>query len=387
MSELNREATLREVAVRALPVNDDDDLDALLGGGMLEEKEIAEINNMLLDNLDDVEAFSGDWLSVSDEIHKAKDIELITERDRLKQELETLRSQHQFECEYVDQLEQEIISINNDRDRQVAQLTAQLEQLQSKSSEPQPHSPITDDRDLSDRLAIHVLQIEEEFQHRLAIAVEIESQKITQQLIQEIDDKSELINQLQSKNTTLNISQQTLIKELETAQSLLKESTKTIEIAQTKLLDVTTQRDQIEEELIQHLSNQAKLHQSLRGLENEYIGDLTRVQDSEQQIEELQAQVLRQASKAAEYEAAIQHWKEQSVRHQHHSLQLSGALERLLAEKPIRQLTQPLPIDQAIEQQSVSPSKQEYLSPESRQVRSQRPNSKVDLPAFLVRHR
>ena len=387
MSELNREATLREVAVRALPVNDDDDLDALLGGGMLEEKEIAEINNMLLDNLDDVEAFSGDWLSVSDEIHKAKDIELITERDRLKQELETLRSQHQFECEYVDQLEQEIISINNDRDRQVAQLTAQLEQLQSKSSEPQPHSPITDDRDLSDRLAIHVLQIEEEFQHRLAIALEIESQKITQQLIQEIDDKSELINQLQSKNTTLNISQQTLIKELETAQSLLKESTKTIEIAQTKLLDVTTQRDQIEEELIQHLSNQAKLHQSLRGLENEYIGDLTRVQDSEQQIEELQAQVLRQASKAAEYEAAIQHWKEQSVRHQHHSLQLSGALERLLAEKPIRQLTQPLPIDQAIEQQSVSPSKQEYLSPESRQVRSQRPNSKVDLPAFLVRHR
>ena len=178
-----------------------------------------------------------------------------------------------------------------------------------------------------------------------------------------------------------------MIKELETAQSLLKESTKTIEIAQTKLLDVTTQRDQIEEELIQHLSNQAKLHQSLRGLENEYIGDLTRVQDSEQQIEELQAQVLRQASKAAEYEAAIQHWKEQSVRHQHHSLQLSGALERLLAEKPIRQLTQPLPIDQAIDQQSVSPSKQEYLSPESRQVRSQRPNSKVDLPAFLVRHR
>ena len=183
MSELNREATLREVAVRALPVNDDDDLDALLGGGMLEEKEIAEINNMLLDNLDDVEAFSGDWLSVSDEIHKAKDIELITERDRLKQELETLRSQHQFECEYVDQLEQEIISINNDRDRQVAQLTAQLEQLQSKSSEPQPHSPITDDRDLSDRLAIHVLQLEEEFQHRLAISLEIASQKFTQQYV------------------------------------------------------------------------------------------------------------------------------------------------------------------------------------------------------------
>ena len=42
MSDLKREAALREVLVRGVPVNDDDDLDALLGGEALEEKTITE---------------------------------------------------------------------------------------------------------------------------------------------------------------------------------------------------------------------------------------------------------------------------------------------------------------------------------------------------------
>lgn len=395
VSELNREAALQKVAVSTLSVNDDDDLDALLRGEMLEEKAIAKINNMLLNNLDDVDAFavdafSDDWLTESPQTNNAEVTELTVERDRFKQELEALRSQHQFECEYVDQLEQEIISINNDRDRQVAELTVQLEEIQHKALEPQTqqtHAPVSDDRDLSDRLAIHVLQLEEEFQHRLAISLEIASQKFTQQYVQEINEKNELISHLQCQNTALEISQQTLTKELDVTHGLLKESTKTIEIAQTKLLEITNQRDQFEEELIQHLSNQAKLHQSLRGLENEYVSDLTGVQELEQQIEDLQEQVLRQASKAAEYEAAIQHWKEQSVRHQHHALQLSAALDRLLNEKPVRHLTQPISTPQSSDDFSVDP---EYLSERSLQsqpVRSLRPNSKVDLPAFLVRHR
>ena len=86
--------------------------------------------------------------------------------------------------------------------------------------------PVTDDRDLSDRLAIHVLQLEEEFKHRLAIALEIETQKVTQKYIQEINSKDELIYQLQYQNTELDISQQTLTTELESTQVFLKESTK-----------------------------------------------------------------------------------------------------------------------------------------------------------------
>jgi len=60
VSELKHESALREVSVSAVTVNDDDDLDALLSGGGLKEKEIAEIANMLLDNLDDVDAFAVD---------------------------------------------------------------------------------------------------------------------------------------------------------------------------------------------------------------------------------------------------------------------------------------------------------------------------------------
>jgi len=102
---------------------------------------------------------------------------------------------------------------------------------------------------------------------------------------------------------------------------------------------------------------------------------------------------LRQASKALEYEAAIQHWKEQSVRHQHHALQLSAALERLLADKPIKHLTEN-PVQSSRDVHGGIHSGQAYLSgrspestPEISPVRSLRPNSKVDLPAFLVRHR
>ncbi len=57
------------------------------------------------------------------------------------------------------------------------------------------------------------------------------------------------------------------------------------------------------------------------------------VGNREDYIAELQEQVLQQASQAAEREAAIQYWKEQALKHQRHALQLSTALERLLAER------------------------------------------------------
>ena len=430
MSDLKPQATLREVSIEATPVTDEDELDALFGDVMLVEKAIAKITNVHLDKLNDVdefavEAFGDDWLEESAKSINTEDTALGINglkdkndrqdlQEKLQKELDALRSQHEFECEYIDQLEQEIISINNDRDRQVQELTAQLDNLQNQLQNqqvPQSSKPNTsDDRDLSDRLAIHVLQLEEEFKHRLALASEIEAQKIASQYLQEVEKKEEIIHQLQDNNTALEISQQNLTEELENTHRLLQESTKTIEIAQSKLTEVTAHRDQIEEDLIQHLANQAKLHQSLRGLENEYVSDLTRVdlarvQYSEQQIEELQEQVLRQASKASEYEAAIQHWKEQSVRHQHHALQLSAALDRLLAEKPLKHLTETSMQTRNVIGNDVR-NEQEYLSgrspeaiseqsPESSSektsaknpVRSFRPNSKVDLPAFLTRNR
>ena len=339
MSDLKPKATLREVLIPATPVNEEDDLDVLFADVMPQDQAIAKISNTFSGNLEDinldsidkfaVEAFGDDWLMDGSESNDTENTLKINELERepdrqhltekLQQELDSLRSQHEFECGYVDQLEQEIISIANNRDRQVQELTAQLEKLQND-------------------------------------------------------------------NNALEISQQILTEELENTHRLLQECTKTVEITQSKLIEVTAHRDQIEEELIQRFTNQAQLHQSLRGLENEYINDLTQVQHSEQQIEELQEQVLRQASKTSEYEAAIQHWKEQSVRHQHHSLQLSAALERLLADKPLKHLTENSiqPPNQILDELS-EPILE--LSSEKNSGRSFRPNSKVDLPAFLVRNR
>lgn len=371
MGDLKPKETLREVLIVATPVNEEHEIDRLSADVSLQDKAIAKITNMFLGNLDDinlddvddfaVEAFGDDWGADGSGVNDAEDTikilganELDAEPvrpdliEKLQKELDTLRSQHEFECEYVDQLEQEIISITHDRDRQVQELTTQLEKLQN--------------------------------QH-----------------LQEITKKDQVIHQLQNDNNALEISQRTLTEELENTHRLLQECTKAAEIVQSKLIEVTAHRDQIEEKLIQHLANPAHLQQSLRGLENECVNDLTRVQHSEQQIEELQEQVLRQASKAAEYEAAIQHWKEQSVRHQHHSLQLSAALDRLLAEKPLKHLIEASSHSHnEIRQEQEYPSRRSSeatsesfleLNPEKSPERSFRPNSKVDLPAFLVRHR
>jgi chromosome segregation ATPase len=344
VSDLKHEAILREVLVKATTIDNlDDDLEALLD---------QPFGQSLVEALDE----ESEWLAeVKPNLQINQEIidNLTADRDRLQQELEALRSQHEFECEYVDQLEQEIISVASDRDRQIAELTTKLEsELQRRLEVPQQYV------------------LDPEF-----------SPESLQEYIQEIQAKAELINQLQCQNTALDISQQTLTAELESTQVLLKESTKTINIAEAKLTEVKAQRDQFEEELIKHLSNQAKLHQSLRGLENEYVSDLSRVQELEQQIEELQNQVLRQAAKSAEYEAAIQHWKEQSVRHQHHALQLSGALEKLLADRPVRHLT-------ANTLASVETASVDLLAPATDgdlSMRSPKPKPKVDLPAFLVR--
>lgn len=323
MNRLKRDTALQEVEIEAVTVSEEEELDAILGVDSAERKAIAEITNMVLDgDLDifaETWALGGDANDINNDQPHDQTAALIADRNRLQEELDKLRSQYEFECEYVDQLEKEIMSVSDDRDRQVKELTTQIEQLQCQ-------------------------------------------------------------------NTALDISQQTLTAELEATQSLLKESTKTLELAQTKLSEVTTQRDQFEEELIKHLSNQAQLHQSLRGLENEYVSDLTKVQELEQQIEELQNQVLQQASRASEYEAAIHHWKEQSVRHQHHALQLSGALDRLLEEKPVRHLVSPLEaINSADHGFGQVPMVTEPRT--ETPLRSQRNSAKVDLPAFLVRHR
>ena len=221
MSDLKHETILREVLVKAMTVDNlDDDLEALLDQSLDQSlaKPLGDESEWLAETPPNLQSNLG----IIDN--------LTADRDRLQQELEALRSQHQFECEYVDQLEQEIISVANDRDRQVAELNAKLE------------------TELQQRLQVAIASDLTKNQPQYSS----DSSLIVQEYIQEIQAKAELINQLQCQNTALDISQQTLAAELESTQALLKESTKTISIAEAKLTEIKAQRDQLEEELIQH---------------------------------------------------------------------------------------------------------------------------------------
>jgi hypothetical protein len=172
----------------------------------------------------------------------------------------------------------------------------------------------------------------------------------------------------------------------------------TIKILGTDELDSEPVRADLTSKLQKELDTLRSQHE----FECEYVDQLEQeiisiTNDRDRQVQELTTQILRQASKAAEYEAAIQHWKEQSVRHQHHSLQLSAALDRLLADKPLKHLIEASSqAHNEIQQEQEYPSRRSSeaksesfleLNPEKSPERSFRPNSKVDLPAFLVRHR
>ncbi len=92
---------------------------------------------------------------------------------------------------------------------------------------------------------------------------------------------------------------------------------------------------------------------------------------SHQQISELQEQILHQADQMKEYQATIQHWKDQAIKHQQHAIQLSSAIERLLSEKPaIAKVAKPKP-------ESKAETKSEPVLPKA----------KIELPAFLMRTR
>ncbi|NJK34400.1 MAG: hypothetical protein HC919_05290 [Oscillatoriales cyanobacterium SM2_2_1] len=142
------------------------------------------------------------------------------------------------------------------------------------------------------------------------------------------------------------------------------------------------QRDELEADLLKCLSHADEWQVQVRSLEQ-------RNQDLETQLQELQELILQQSSQRSEFETAINHWKEQSVRHQHHALQLSGALERLLSQQEERKRQSP---ESPSSCQSVEERNSHLTHPPRLRTREEElpvapVKSSVDLPAFLVRSR
>ncbi|MDX1976277.1 MAG: hypothetical protein SFT94_01265 [Pseudanabaenaceae cyanobacterium bins.68] len=161
--------------------------------------------------------------------------------------------------------------------------------------------------------------------------------------------------------------------------------------AEVKLLKLElVQKQQVEQQLRQQnqqmqLELEAKqaslmmLQRSLQEVTAQLDQPSDRLVELESQVVELQEQVLKQAGQAAEYEAAIQHWKEQSLHHQRHALQLSGALERLMDEQKSGKRTTKLEKELA----NFAPNGPKPLA----EPEETKPSGKVNLPSFLMRQR
>jgi hypothetical protein len=155
--------------------------------------------------------------------------------------------------------------------------------------------------------------------------------------------------------------------------------------AQTLIIEnLKQQNHELELRLEENLATSAMLQRSL--IESALQSQPSdRLVDMETQVTELQEQILKQAGQAAEYEAAIQHWKEQSLHHQRHALQLSGALDRLMDERKTTKRSTKLEKElakQAEEMLSTIPSAAVAPSSEDSKI-----PGKVNLPSFLVRQR
>lgn len=96
-------------------------------------------------------------------------------------------------------------------------------------------------------------------------------------------------------------------------------------------------------ELQTELSNQSILQAQLQHTAHELEQDTkvaqTRSDQLEQQVNDLQEQVLRQAQQASEYETAVQHWKTRCTEAEEWTSQVSGLWEELKSESPMVSLS------------------------------------------------
>jgi len=167
---------------------------------------------------------------------------------------------------------------------------------------------------------------------------------------------AELGQQLQDKEVQLKTLQDSL------SQQIIQNNEQTILV-----MALQEQNQQLEKQLAEA---KAKLAHNLSVLLSAEVMP-AKPDTSHQQISELQEQILHQADQMKEYQATIQHWKDQAIKHQQHAMQLSSAIERLLSEKPaIAKPAKPKP-------ETKSESKCAPVVPKA----------KIELPAFLMRTR
>jgi chromosome segregation ATPase len=317
------------------------------------------------------------------------------EVDILQQNVAKWEAEHRTKCEYIELLENELAQLHVDRDRRIQELTAQVEQAETMvqyyqaawEQEKQElmaslEAPRQQDLQTLAALEAQIVQLQAE-----KVNLEAKQQRLTAELeiiVRDLQASQQTIQTLQAQTDAAHSGKQKELTELQLSQQTIQQLQKQLNVANVR-------KEELEAQLAKQNSVQARLQQSLQLVEAEHATTKSRLQDLEQQTIDLQEQVLQQACQTAEYEAAIQHWKDKAMQHQRHALQLSGALDRFLEPKgsgaeDVKKFQPAAPESPAIAEAvgNTKPS-----SPAIANLKESRSpnNSKVDLPAFLVRQR
>jgi len=287
----------------------------------------------------------------------------------------TLADQHavaarQIELEQLkDQFEQEQVEAQAERkqlEQQVAQLQTLLEakQQQAQALESQEAA--------AQRFAVNLT---DQFET---------AQKNIELLQSHLGDRQATIIDLESqlqRSEAAFAAQQELLIALQQTQIPKSEKNQVIQGLSRKLLSAHTKIEALESEFSSQLMLQAKLQHSCQELEGQRDRDQNRNAQLEAQIAEMQEQILMQAQQASEYEAAVQHWKDQCLCAEHSVLQLKAVLEQLLKERHFSEMGAISSGSEASTEAGLTVSH----SSESEPV-SFLKSLKLDLPSFLRRH-
>jgi hypothetical protein len=107
----------------------------------------------------------------------------------------------------------------------------------------------------------------------------------------------------------------------------------------TTLLKAQRQITELQNELASQSILQVQLQHTAYELEQNTKLAQTRSEQLEQQVNDLQEQVLRQAQQASEYETAVQHWKTRSTEAEEWTSQVAQLWDRLETEFPVGTLS------------------------------------------------
>lgn len=261
-----------------------------------------------------------------------------------KQAIETLKLQVSEQQELQDALEmaqQQLQAMRSERAEAIALIsqkenecsTLQLQMLQEHAE--LDHLKDTKAQAVAQLDALQGLMVQETQQRIIA-------QKTADRLRTELRKRELSTRSLESKlqqAEEMLIHRETMIAALKDRNCPDSQKDQFIQGISTTLLNAQRQIIELQNELSSQSILQAQLQHTTHELEQDTKLAQTRSEQLEQQVNDLQEQVLRQAQQASEYETAVQHWKTRGMEAEEWTSQVAQLWESLKTEGSVGKLS------------------------------------------------